>query len=144
MGQSSVASDLLSACFSGLGLRKEGVEMEPIATIRRRRRKGGTVEWIARLVYEEAGTGRRKELSRSAPSPKEARRRLQELEDDFTERGVAAIGADQMKFSALVTHCKEKRYCEPIYDSEGRKLARRNAPERICPRHWLMRAACIC
>jgi len=97
--------------------------MEHIATIRRRRRKGGTVEWIARLIYEEAETGRRKELSRSAPSPKEARRRLQELEEDFVDRGVAAIGADSMKFSALVTHCKEKRYCEPIYDSDGRKLA---------------------
>ncbi len=97
--------------------------MEYIATIRRRRRKGGTVEWIARLIYEDAGSGRRKELSRSAPSPKEARRRLKELEDDFTERGIASIGADQMKFSALITHCKEKRYCEPIYDSEGRKLA---------------------
>ena len=97
--------------------------MEYIATIRKRRREGGTVEWIARLIYEDAASGRRKELSRSAPSPKEARRRLKELEDDFSERGVASIGADQMKFSALVTHCKEKRYGEPIYDSDGRKLA---------------------
>lgn len=97
--------------------------MEHIATIRRRRRRGGTVEWIARLIYEDAETGRRKELSRSAPSPKEARRQLKELEEDFMDRGVAAIGADEMKFSALVTHCKEKRYCEPIYDGDGRKLA---------------------
>jgi hypothetical protein len=97
--------------------------MEYIATIRKRRRTGGAVEWIARLIYEDAASGRRKELSRSAPSAKEARRRLKELEDDFTERCVDSIGDDQIKFSTLVTHFKEKLYCDKIYYNKNTNMS---------------------
>jgi len=95
--------------------------MEYITTIRKRRR-GNKVAWTARLIYEDSATGRRKEKARNASSPKEAKRRLKELEDEFLSSGAVAVESDRMTFASLVTHCKENRYCEAVYDSEGRKL----------------------
>ena len=60
--------------------------MEYILTIRKRRR-GNSIQWTARLIYEDSGTGQRKEKARNADSPKEARRRLKELEDEFLTGG---------------------------------------------------------
>ena len=95
--------------------------MEYIMTIRKRRR-GSSTQWTARLIYDDSATGRRKEKARNADSAKEARRRLKELEDEFLSGGAVAVESDRMTFQSLVTHCKENRYCEPVYDSEGRKL----------------------
>lgn len=100
---------------------KGGVLVFYIATIRKRRR-GKSVEWTARLIYEDAVTGRRRERSRNCSSQAEAKRRKKELEDEFLAGGAVAIESDRMTFSALVEHCKENRYCEAVYDDEGRKL----------------------
>ena len=105
----------------GTARGKVNVDMEYITTIRRRRR-GSSIQWTARLIYEDPATGRRKEKARNATSPKEAKRRLKELEDEFLSGGAVAVESDRMTFAALVTHCKENRYCEAVYDSEGRKL----------------------
>lgn len=106
----------------GYGQRKgECVDMEYITTIRRRRR-GNSIQWTARLLYEDPATGRRKEKARNATSTKEAKRRLKELEDEFLSGGAVALESDRMTFPALVAHCKETRYCEAVYDDQGRKL----------------------
>ncbi len=86
---------------------------------RRRHRK---VEYLARLMYRDEETGARKEKSRSAPSISEAKRCLKDLEDEFESGGQQAVETDQMTFAELVKHCKETRYCEAQYDSEGRKI----------------------
>lgn len=92
-----------------------------IATIRKRRR-GKALEWTARLLYTDPATGRQREKSRNASSREEARTKLKQLEDEFAVGGVTAVESDRMTFSALVAHCKEHRYCEAVYDDEGRKL----------------------
>jgi predicted transcriptional regulator len=87
-----------------------------------KRRRYQKVEYLARLIYRDKETGARKEKSKSAPSISEARRCLKELEEQFEHGGQAAVETDQMTFAELVSHCKETRYCEAQFDSEGRKV----------------------
>jgi integrase len=87
-----------------------------------KRRRHQKVEYLARLMYHDEETGARKEKSRSAPSISEAKRCLKDLEDEFESGGQQAVETDQMTFAELVKHCKETRYCEAQYDSEGRKI----------------------
>jgi hypothetical protein len=96
-------------------------QMNYIATIRKRRR-GKSLEWTARLLYTDQATGRQKEKSRNASSKQDARTKLKQLEDEFTSGGPTAVESDRMTFSDLVAHCKETRYCDAVYDDEGRKL----------------------
>jgi integrase len=96
-------------------------QMNYIATIRKRRR-GKSLEWTARLLYTDQATGRQKEKSRNASSKQDARTKLKQLEDEFTSGGPTAVESDRMTFSDLVAHCKENRYCDAVYDDEGRKL----------------------
>src|SRR5260370_21303540 len=87
-----------------------------------KRRRHQKVEYLARLMYRDEETGARKEKSRSAPSISEAKRCLKDLEDEFESGGQQAVETDQMTFAELAKHCKETRYCEAQYDSEGRKI----------------------
>jgi len=87
-----------------------------------KRRRHQKVEYLARLMYHDEETGARKEKSRSAPSISEAKRSLKDLEDEFESGGQQAVETDQMTFAELAKHCKETRYCEAQYDSEGRKI----------------------
>ena len=87
-----------------------------------KRRRHQKVEYLARLMYHDEETGARKEKSRSAPSISEAKRCLKDLEDEFESGGQQAVETDQMTFAELAKHCKETRYCEAQYDSEGRKI----------------------
>jgi integrase len=87
-----------------------------------KRRRHQKVEYLARLMYRDEETGARKEKSRSAPSISEAKRCLKDLEDEFETGGQQAVETDQMTFAELAKHCKETRYCEAQYDSEGRKI----------------------
>lgn len=87
-----------------------------------KRRRGKTVEYIARLMYKDAATGRRKEKSKSGSSPSEARRILKDLENEFASGGQVALESHEMTFEALVEHCNKTRYCKAEFDSEGRKL----------------------
>lgn len=87
-----------------------------------KRRRYNKVEYLARLMYRDAKTGVRKEKSKSAPSVSEAKRLLKELEEEFEIGGQTAVESHLMTFADLVTHCKETRYCEAQFDSEGRKI----------------------
>ena len=87
-----------------------------------KRRRHKKVEYLARLMYRDAETGARKEKSKTAPSVSEAKRRLKELEEEFEIGGQTAVESNLMTFADLVTHCKDTRYCEAQFDSEGRKI----------------------
>lgn len=92
------------------------------STVISKKRRHKKVEYLARLRYRDAETGARKEKSKSAPSISEAKRRLRELEEEFELGGQRAVESDLLTFADLVKHCKETRYCEAQYDSEGRKI----------------------
>jgi integrase len=97
--------------------------MEYSTSVRKRKRlKGSKTEYIARLLYKDATTGRRKERSQSASSPSEAKRIVLELVSEFVGGGQVAVESHEMTFEALVKHCQETRYCDAEFDSEGRKL----------------------
>src|SRR5712664_3768769 len=97
--------------------------MEYSTSFRKRKRlEGSKTEYIARLLYKDAATGRRKERSQSASSPSEAKRILLELVKEFVGGGQVAVESHEMTFAALVKHCEETRYCEAEFDAEGRKL----------------------
>jgi len=96
--------------------------MQNYAGTIRKRRRGKSLEWTARLLYTDAATGKQKEKCRSAASQQEARQKLKQLEHEFISGGAVTVEADRMTFSDLATHCKENRYCEAVYDDEGRKL----------------------
>ena len=87
-----------------------------------KRRRHHKVEYLARLRYYDAETGARKEKSKSAPTISEAKRFLRDMEDEFESGGQTAMESDQMTFAELAKHCKETRYCEAQFDSEGRKI----------------------
>ena len=87
-----------------------------------KRRRHKKVEYLARLMYRDAETGARKEKSKTAPSVSEAKRCLRELEEEFEIGGQTAVESQLMTFPDLVTHCKETRYCDAQFDSEGRKI----------------------
>jgi integrase len=95
--------------------------MDYTTTISKRRRHN-KVEYLARLRYYDAESGARKEKSRSAPTISEAKRLLRDMEDEFESGGQTAMESDQMTFAELAKHCKETRYCEAQFDSEGRKI----------------------
>jgi integrase len=120
VGRLVMVSSLLNVC--GLATcQSKGETMEYFTTIRKRRR-GKSTEYTARLIYKDSVTGQKKEQARNAKSPKEAKRKLKALEDDFLMGGAVAVESDRMSFSALVKHCKENRYCQAEYDDDGRKL----------------------
>jgi integrase len=73
-------------------------------------------------MYLDAGTGNRKEKSKSASSSAEAKRLVKELETEFQVGGQIAVESHEMTFANLVEHCKGTRYCEAQFDSEGRKI----------------------
>jgi len=92
-------------------------------TTRRRKNKEGKgyrTEHLARLIYQDPDTGERKEFWRSAANAQEARRALSKLEEDFQDSGPRTIERERMSFSDLVTHCKENRYVDAVYDATGR------------------------
>ena len=94
--------------------------MDYTTTISKRRRHN-KVEYLARLRYYDAESGARKEKSRSAPTISEAERLLRDMEDEFESGGQTAMESDHVTFAELAKHCKETRYCEAQFDSEGRK-----------------------
>jgi len=87
-----------------------------------KRRRHQKVEYLARLMYRDRETGVRKEKSRTAHSLSEAKRCLKDLEDEFEAGGQRVVESDHMTFADLATLCKETRYCEAQFDSEGRKI----------------------
>ncbi len=71
-----------------------------------KRRRAKKLEYLARLVYRDATTGKRKERSKSASSLSEAKRILKELEDEFRAGGQTAVESHEMTFPDLVKHCR--------------------------------------
>lgn len=95
--------------------------MKYFTTVRKRRR-GARVEWTARLIYKDQITGKRKELSKSAPSRWEAMLIEGELRDEFKAGGEAMVKSRDMTFAQLATHFQDTENCKALYDVEGCKL----------------------
>src|ERR1051326_117059 len=99
--------------------------MKYSATVTKRKR-GKTTEYKARLQYydENPQTGRivRREKTRSASNPSEAKRKLKILEDEFLAGGSELLDAHRMTFAELAEHSKKTRYCAAVYDGRGRKM----------------------
>jgi hypothetical protein len=112
---------VLSFATLGMALAKASRHMNYTTTITKRKRARKT-EYLARLVYTDGATGKRKERSKSASSSAEAKRILKDLENEYLAGGQTAIESHEMTFPELVAHCKETRYCEAQFDSEGRKI----------------------
>ena len=88
----------------------------------RKRRRGARVEWTVRLLYTDEITGKRRELSKSAPSRWEATLLEGELRDEFEAGGEAMVKSRDMTFAQLATHFQHTEGCKALYDEEGRKL----------------------
>ena len=95
--------------------------MKFFTTVRKRLR-GTRIEWTARLVYEDQITGKRKELSKSAPSKWEAMLLEGELRKEFMAGGQAMVKSRDMTFAQLARHFQAAEGCKALYDVEGRKL----------------------
>ena len=95
--------------------------MKFFTTVRKRLR-GTRIEWSARLVYEDQITGKRKELSKSAPSKWEATLLEGELRKEFMAGGQAMVKSRDMTFAQLARHFQDAEGCKALYDVEGRKL----------------------
>ena len=95
--------------------------MKFFTTVRKRLR-GTRIEWSVRLVYEDQITGKRKELSKSAPSKWEAMLLEGELRKEFMAGGQAMVKSRDMTFAQLARHFQDAEGCKALYDVEGRKL----------------------
>jgi hypothetical protein len=92
------------------------------STAVRKRRRGDRLEWTVRLVYNDPITGKRKELSKSAPSRGEAKLLEGELRNEFMVGGQAMVKSRDMTFAQLARHFQDAEGCKALYDVEGRKL----------------------
>lgn len=88
----------------------------------RKRRRGARVEWTVRLLYKDEITGKRRELSKSAPSRWEATLLEGELRDEFMVGGQAMVKSRDMTFAQLARHFQDVEGCKALYDVEGRRL----------------------
>src|SRR5438105_9399481 len=88
-------------CYSRtLVLRKEINPMHYSASITKRKRRKKT-EHIARLQYYDKTTGARRETTRSASTPAEAKRILKRLEAEYLSGGSDLLDAHHMTFASL-------------------------------------------
>jgi len=87
-------------------------------------------EYTARLTYYDK-TGKRKRVSKSAATPGDGKRELQELIDQHEQGGSEILDSRDMTFAALAVHCKRTRYCEAFYDEQGRKLYGVHDPKKL-------------
>lgn len=92
------------------------------STVISKRRRGKRLYYVARLIYNDESTGRRREQSRTVSVSAEAKRVLKAMETEFLAGGQTTVESREMTFKELVEHCKATRYCEAVFDSEGRKI----------------------
>jgi len=104
--------------------------MKNFSTSIQRRKRGKRTEYVARLTYYDH-TGKRKGVCKSAATPGDAKRELQELIDQHMEGGCEILEARHMTFAELAEHCKSTRYCEAFYDEQGRKLYGVREPKKF-------------
>jgi hypothetical protein len=90
----------------------------------RKRRRGARLEWTARLIYKDQITGKRKELSKSAPSRWEAMLLEGEFRNEFIAGGQAMMKSRDMTFAQLARHFQDAEGCKALYDVEGANFER--------------------
>lgn len=88
----------------------------------RKKRRATKIEYMALLICPDPVTGVRRQLSKKASNFLEAKRIATALENKYLAEFDSVISWQPMTLSGLVEHCKRTRYCEPQYDSQGRKL----------------------
>src|SRR5215216_636230 len=84
----------------------------------RKRRRRARLEWMARLIYRDPTTVKRRERSRSARTRREAillemalRNEIAEIED-----------SGDISVAQLAKYFQKREGCKALYDAEGRKL----------------------
>ena len=97
--------------------------MDYFTTVRKRRR-GARLEWMARLIYKDQTTGKRKERSKSARTRREAILLEMALRHEFLAEVRPIEDSGDISFAQLAKHFQETEGCKALYDVEGAQTAR--------------------
>jgi integrase len=88
--------------------------------IQKKNKTTGKLEWYARIVRVD-GNGNRKQYTKKAESKSDARRKLDELAETFSERQEKGIEGDKMAFRQLADIYRETKLTEAEYHGDGDK-----------------------
>ncbi|HKX31236.1 MAG TPA: site-specific integrase [Blastocatellia bacterium] len=94
----------------------------------------GRKRWIARFAPVDAESGKQREFKRYCLTKTEARKKLQELVNNYEQRGPVLIAAERMTFADLASEYEEKRIIPAQYIGEKKVAGMRNT---ISPKLFL-------
>ena len=88
----------------------------------RKRRRRARLEWMARLIYRDPTTGKRRERSRSARTRREAILLEMALRHEFIAEIAEIEDSGDISVAQLAKYFQKREGCKALYDAEGRKL----------------------
>jgi integrase-like protein len=88
----------------------------------RKRRRRARLEWMARLIYRDPTTGKRRERSRSARTRREAIMLEMALRYEFMAEIAEIEDSGDISVAQLAKYFQKREGCKALYDAEGRKL----------------------
>jgi len=88
----------------------------------RKRRRRARLEWMARLIYRDPTTGKRRERSRSARTRREAILLEMALRHEFIAEIAEIEDSGDISVGQLAKYFQKREGCKALYDAEGRKL----------------------
>jgi hypothetical protein len=88
----------------------------------RKRRRRARLEWMARLIYRDPTTGKRRERSRSARTRREAILLEMALRHEFITEIAELEDSGDISVAQLAKYFQKREGCKALYDVEGRKL----------------------
>jgi len=88
----------------------------------RKRRRRARLEWMARLIYRDPTTGKRRERSRSARTRREAIMLEMALRYEFMAEIAEIEDSGDISVAQLAKYFQKIEGCKALYDAEGRKL----------------------
>ena len=88
----------------------------------RKRRRRARLEWMARLIYRDPTTGKRRERSRSARTRREAIMLEMALRYEFIAEIAEIEDSGDISVAQLAKYFQKREGCKALYDAEGRKL----------------------
>ena len=96
--------------------------MKYSTSVRKRRRRSDRLEWMARLIYRDPTTGKRRERSRSARTRREAILLEMALRHEFIAEIAELEDSGDISVAQLAKYFQKREGCKALYDAEGRKL----------------------
>ena len=96
--------------------------MKYSTSVRKRRRRARRLEWMARLIYRDPTTGKRRERSRSARTRREAIMLEMALRYEFIAEVAEIEDSGDISVAQLGKYFQKREGCKALYDAEGRKL----------------------